>query len=646
MPEKILYKSPGEGSTYIGAMTFMIHVLKPVTLLGFVCSSEHYYYNGTSYGTLGEIGYRIGGIDTANNVNKGFKVIKIRREPLMEFPEMSSSKNNYSKGFKFYLEEPIYLSTGNHSFYFQDYGGAASYNFKQLSFADEYIDATFPMKGSGNTEQNPINNGAIIKGYGSGDGDRYARIGFIYDTQQPVAKNVTGHTPWFNAIRIGMTPRLTFEYSSPDGNPLASYQIKIVAFSNVDNSHVTVVDKEVTSTNPWYDVQKGELEVDKIYYWQVIPKDSKGIKAVSWSTATYFGTNLTPYRPYLIHPRENIRTGVNPVFETLPSSDLEKDKQYLRLQLATDPDFKYNLKEFNSSVKRSGWEAFNGKEWVPFPEEGILKDEYNKVRYTCQNSLTEGWRYYWRMSGIDASTGGLGEWSDTQSIRVGDKLFFQLKNPIKTSDYVKRGVIHVIRTLPTQSRSVKRLEESDQSVVFKGNWNTSSYGKHSGGISRFSKTKGDFAEVSFTSTGIRFLGYVSSGLGKADIYVDDQYNKTVSFDLPDETQKVLFEILGLSYGDHKIKIVVAEEGKLVYVDAFEIIIDEYPATFKVEACNNAFDDTPVWEDVTNRVIEGKHHDFSNRTKSAVDWGLNVRITVEAEGSYSPIEIGSFGINYD
>lgn len=645
MPEKILYRSPDEGSTYIGAMIFRIHVLKPVTLLGFVCTSKN-YYSGPSYGTQGEIGYRIGGIDTTNNVNTGFKVIKIRPEPLMEFPEMNSSENDYSKGYKFYLEEPIYLSNGDHSFYFQDYFGSASYNFKQLSFADEYIDATFPMKGSGSTEKIPINNGAIIKGYGSGDGDRYARIGFIYDTQQPVAKNVTGHTPWFNAIRIGMTPRLTFEYSSPDGNPLASYRIKIVAFSNVDNSHVTVVDKEVTSTNPWYDVQKGELEVDKIYYWQVIPKDSKGIKAVSWSTATYFGTNLTPYRPNPRHPRENIRTGVKPIFEVAPGSDLEKDKQYLRLQLASDPNFKYNVKEFNSSVKRSGWEAFNGKEWVPFPEEGISDKEYPRVRYTCQNSLNEGWRYYWRMSGIDASTGGLGEWSDTQSIRVGDKLFFQLKNPIKTSDYVKRGVIHVIRTLPTQSKSVIRVEEIDKSVVFEGNWLTSANGQHSGGISRFSSRKDNASEFSFTGTGIRLIGYVAPNLGKADIYVDDLYNGTISYDYPAQFQKVVFEKLGLSYGDHKIKIVVSEEGKLVYVDAFEIIIDENPTTFKVEACNNAFDDTPVWEDVTNRVIEGKHHDFSNRTKSADDWGLNVRITVEAEGTYSPIEIDSFGINYD
>lgn len=52
------------------------------------------------------------------------------------------------------------------------------------------------------------------------------------------------------------------------------------------------------------------------------------------------------------------------------------------------------------------------------------------------------------------------------------------------------------------------------------------------------------------------------------------------------------------------------------------------ATLKVEACNNGFDASPTWEDVTANVLNNAKFYFANTTKTASKWGYNVRVTVE------------------
>lgn len=67
------------------------------------------------------------------------------------------------------------------------------------------------------------------------------------------------------------------------------------------------------------------------------------------------------------------------------------------------------------------------------------------------------------------------------------------------------------------------------------------------------------------------------------------------------------------------------------------------ATAKVEACNNAFDEVPTWEDITAQVLQNKHFNFINETKTAEKWGINVRITIEKNvGNQNEVSIRGFG----
>jgi len=67
----------------------------------------------------------------------------------------------------------------------------------------------------------------------------------------------------------------------------------------------------------------------------------------------------------------------------------------------------------------------------------------------------------------------------------------------------------------------------------------------------------------------------------------------------------------------------------------------------VEACNNAFDEVPTWEDITPMVAINRVYNFTNRTKTADKWGVNIRFTItKNEGYDGEVSISGFGGAYE
>lgn len=65
------------------------------------------------------------------------------------------------------------------------------------------------------------------------------------------------------------------------------------------------------------------------------------------------------------------------------------------------------------------------------------------------------------------------------------------------------------------------------------------------------------------------------------------------------------------------------------------------ATLKVEACNNGFDAHSTWEEVE----PGEIHKFVNTSKTATKWGVNIRVTVDRNGSEGACYITEIGGNF-
>lgn len=70
------------------------------------------------------------------------------------------------------------------------------------------------------------------------------------------------------------------------------------------------------------------------------------------------------------------------------------------------------------------------------------------------------------------------------------------------------------------------------------------------------------------------------------------------------------------------------------------------AKFKVEVCNNGYDNNPTWEDCTSSVTGNAAHIFTNTTKTATQWGVKVRVTVERNGTTGACYITSIGGNFE
>ena len=71
------------------------------------------------------------------------------------------------------------------------------------------------------------------------------------------------------------------------------------------------------------------------------------------------------------------------------------------------------------------------------------------------------------------------------------------------------------------------------------------------------------------------------------------------------------------------------------------------ATAIVEACNNAFDAVPTWEDITAQVAINRVYNFTNETKTADKWGVNIRFTItKLDGYEGEVSISGFGGAYE
>jgi len=71
------------------------------------------------------------------------------------------------------------------------------------------------------------------------------------------------------------------------------------------------------------------------------------------------------------------------------------------------------------------------------------------------------------------------------------------------------------------------------------------------------------------------------------------------------------------------------------------------AAVRVEACNNAFDEAPAWEDITAMLMLKRVYHFTNAAKTADKWGLGIRFTIEKnEGYEGEVSITGFGVAYE
>jgi len=127
-----------------------------------------------------------------------------------------------------------------------------------------------------------------------------------------------------------------------------------------------------------------------------------------------------------------------------------------------------------------------------------------------------------------------------------------------------------------QTGTTTRIQWNDKSITYTGNWYTNGSSLNSGGSSALTNAPGATAVVSFTGTGITWIGVLDPWAGIATVYLDGTLSTVDTYGPTTLYQQALFKVSGLANGPHTFSIYVPHvrdangQGSWVWVNAFDI----------------------------------------------------------------------------
>ncbi|NKQ20698.1 hypothetical protein [Brevibacillus laterosporus] len=273
------------------------------------------------------------------------------------------------------------------------------------------------------------------------------------------APTATALTPIGSKDKPGgtsLTPTLKWAYNDPQGIKQYTFDIKVKRVSD----NFTVDNPSLTSIQSQYTILPGRLEAGVLYSWSVRVESVENLWG-EWTPEQYFITNRPPSAPTLTSPVDTYRTSTNPIFEAIAGSDPENDRQGFVIELASDEQFTQDTRVCNSKTDYKNWSYYDGHEWKPFDDYTLSNEtiQGKKIRFDMLEEvpLTSNTTYYWRMAGVDGTTGALDNWSTTQSIRVGNVLQFQLKEPIMDKVEAHRLVMNAVYKIANDGANPAKL---------------------------------------------------------------------------------------------------------------------------------------------------------------------------------------------
>ena len=165
------------------------------------------------------------------------------------------------------------------------------------------------------------------------------------------------------------------------------------------------------------------------------------------------------------------------------------------------------------------------------------------------------------------------------------------------------------------SAQVVRIEQGDPSIAYSGNWYVNDSAAHSGGEARLTNTAGARASLTFTGTGITWVGVADAWAGLATVYLDGGMQVVDTYAAPSRYQAPLYAVHNLAAGTHTLSVEVTHErgprtdGSWVGIDAFEIengaaVRGGTVATGRVEENHPALTYTGRWYPNVSGVLSG------------------------------------------
>jgi len=127
------------------------------------------------------------------------------------------------------------------------------------------------------------------------------------------------------------------------------------------------------------------------------------------------------------------------------------------------------------------------------------------------------------------------------------------------------------------STNTTRIEQTNSAIQYSGRWFQNTNVVHSGGSAVLATEKGSKATLSFSGTGVQWIGFGDQWSGIANIFVDGVFKTEVdTFASPTRAKTVLYSTTGLPPGNHTITIEVTGRRSArsaqnwIWIDAFDV----------------------------------------------------------------------------
>lgn len=126
------------------------------------------------------------------------------------------------------------------------------------------------------------------------------------------------------------------------------------------------------------------------------------------------------------------------------------------------------------------------------------------------------------------------------------------------------------------AQGITRVEQDDPSIAYSGNWYSNDSPLNSHGVAALTNASGARATITFTGTGIAWIGVMDGWAGLATVHLDGKMTVVNSYRDPAAYQTPVYSARGLSSGTHTLTIEVTHEraagtdGSWVWIDAFDI----------------------------------------------------------------------------
>lgn len=157
------------------------------------------------------------------------------------------------------------------------------------------------------------------------------------------------------------------------------------------------------------------------------------------------------------------------------------------------------------------------------------------------------------------------------------------------------------------------INDNSSSITYSGIWTSEINSSAINGDAHYTNQLNTYAQYTFSSSDVSWVGQKDSNFGKADVYIDDILQSTVDcYSSTNTYQNILFQKTGLTAGTHTIKIVC--KSGTIDLDAFEhispVTIPTPPQTQYVDLAANKLPITSSPFTNISRMTDGNKNTYN------------------------------------